>query len=159
MQTKRLIILCHILGGLLAQPTFVQGSPMGPLGGSMMTDGPGVLSPAIMGELDLTPDQQTRVYQIMEKHHSAFQTLFQQLGAVRAESANKFFTTGKLSTDDFAAQTQQANQLQGQLRSEGLTLVLEIRNVLTTEQLTKAAALHALLQALHGQIPSPSVNQ
>lgn len=159
MQTRRLIVLCHILVGLVAQPTCAQGFPMGPLGAGMMIDGPGVLPPVIMEKLDLTTDQHTRIYQIMENHRSTFQTLFQQLGAVRAEAADKFFMTGKLSTEDFTAQTQQANHLQGQLRSEGLIMVLEIRNVLTTEQLTKAAALHALLQTLQAQMPGPSVDQ
>lgn len=121
--------------------------------------GSGILSPDLLKKLDLTTDQQTQVHQIMENHRSTFQTLFQQLETARDEMADKFFTTGTLSTDDFAAQVQQANQMQEQLRSEGLTMELEVRKVLTTEQLAKAAALHESMQALHAQMQSLLADQ
>jgi Spy/CpxP family protein refolding chaperone len=119
-----------------------------------MLDGPGILSPVVMKKMDLTADQQTRVHQIMENHRSTFQTLFQQLDAVRDATAEKFFTAGELSADDLAAQTQQANRIHEQLRGEGLKVELEVRKVLTAEQLTKAAALNESLQAIHAQMRS-----
>lgn len=121
--------------------------------------GSGILSPGLMKKLDLTTDQQTQVHQIMENHRGTFQTLFQKLETARDEMADKFFTTGTLSTDDFAAQVQQANQVQEQLRSEGLAMELEVRKVLITEQLAKAAALHESMQALHAQMQSLLADQ
>lgn len=158
MRKRNLLVLCSVLVGLLARPAFSQGPPMGPPRGGMM-GGSGILSPGLMKKLDLTTDQQTQVHQIMENHRSTVQTLFQQLETARDEMADKFFTTGTLSTDDFAAQVQQANQLQEQLRSEGLAMELEVRKVLTTEQLAKAAALHESMQALHAQMQSLLADQ
>lgn len=151
MRKRSLIVLCSVLVGLLARPAFSQGPPMGPPGDGMM-GGPGILSPVLMKNLELTADQQTQVHQIMENHRSTLQTLFQQLETAHDATIDKLFTTGKVSTADFAAQTQQANQIHEQLSSEGLKMELEIRNVLTAEQLTKAATLTASMQALHAQM-------
>lgn len=152
MRKKSVLLVCSVLVGLLARSAFSQGPPMGPPGGGPMMGGPGILSPMLMKKINLTADQQTQVHQIMENHHDTFHALFQKLEAVHEATVDKFFSAGKLTTDDFSAQTQQTTQLQEQLRNESLNMELEIRAVLTTEQLAKAAVLNENMQAMHAQM-------
>jgi Spy/CpxP family protein refolding chaperone len=53
---------------------------------------------------------------------------------------------------DLAPQTQQIAQLRNQLADEGLRVVLEIRNILTPDQLAKAAQLKTQMQSLRNQM-------
>jgi Spy/CpxP family protein refolding chaperone len=65
---------------------------------------------------------------------------------------NKLFSTGKLQEADLAPDVQQISQLRNQLAEEGLKVVLEIRGVLTPEQLAKASQLKSQMESLHSQI-------
>jgi Spy/CpxP family protein refolding chaperone len=68
--------------------------------------------------------------------------------------ANQLFSTAKLQEADLAPQAQHIAQLRNQLADEGLRVVLEIRGVLTPEQLAKASQLKSQMQSLHNQMRS-----
>jgi Spy/CpxP family protein refolding chaperone len=65
---------------------------------------------------------------------------------------DRFFTPGTLTVTDLDAQSQNVKQLREQLMTEGLKVGVEIRNVLTPEQLTKAAQIKEKMQAMHEQM-------
>jgi len=131
---------------------FVRGpGPMGPPG-MMMGDGPGMMFPFLIRKLDLTADQDAQVQKIMGAHKPKFLELFEQLRTVHEAIASKLFAQGSLSATDLSPQTEQISQLREQLMDEGLAVALEIRSVLTPEQLAKAAQLQQQMKALHEQM-------
>jgi Spy/CpxP family protein refolding chaperone len=147
-----LVVLSLWTAPVSAQPHRMMGPP-GP-GGMMMGDGPGMMFPLMLKKLELTTDQDAQVQNIMAAHRDTFKTLFTQLEATHEEMASKFFAPGALSAADLTAQTQGVSQLREQLMNEGLKVALEIRGVLTPDQLAKAAQLKDQMQALHAQMRS-----
>ncbi len=147
-----LVVLSLWMAPVSAQPHRMMGPP-GP-GGMMMGDGPGMMFPLMLKKLELTTDQDAQVQNIMAAHRDTFKTLFTQLEAAHEEMASKFFAPGPLSAADLTSQTQGVSQLREQLMNEGLKVALEIRGVLTPDQLAKAAQLKDQMQALHAQMRS-----
>jgi Spy/CpxP family protein refolding chaperone len=122
--------------------------------GGMAGDGTGIALPLLLRGANLTADQKSQVQQIMANHRATLRDLFSQLRAAQDQMANKLFSTGKLQEADVAPQAQQIAQLRNQLADEGLRVVLEIRGVLTPEQLAKASQLKSQMQSLHSQMRS-----
>jgi len=110
--------------------------------------------PLLLRGANLTADQKSQVQQIMANHRATFRDLFGQLRAAQDQMANKLFSAGRLQEADLAPQVQQIAQLRNQLADEGLKVVLEIRGVLTPEQLAKASQLKSQMQSLHSQMRS-----
>ena len=123
-------------------------------GPGMMGDGPGMMLPLLLRGADLTPEQKTQVQGIMANHREQFHTLFSQVRAAQKDLADKLFASEAVTVDKLAPQVQQVTQLRGQLLQEGLKTALEVRGVLTPEQLTKAAQRRDRLQALHAEMRS-----
>ena len=57
---------------------------------------------------------------------------------------------------DVAPMAERVSQIREQLLHEGLTVVLQVRQVLTPEQRTKAARLREQLRTLQGALSEPS---
>jgi len=113
-----------------------------------------VALPLLLRGANLTPDQKTQVKQIMANRRATLQDLLNQLRAAQDHIANKLFSTARLQETDLAPEIQQISQLRNQLAEEGFRVVLEIRSVLTPEQLAKASQLKAQMQSLHSQMRS-----
>ena len=122
--------------------------------GGMAGDGAGIALPLLLRGANLTADQKSQVQQIMANHRVTLRDLFSQLRAAQDQMANKLFSTARLQEADLAPQVQQIAQLRNQLADEGLRVVLEIRGVLTPEQLAKASQLKSQMQSLHSQMRS-----
>jgi predicted transcriptional regulator len=90
----------------------------------------------------------------MAAHRQTFRTLFKQLEAAHEAMTDKFFTAGELSTADLTQQTQNVKQLREQLTNEGINVAMEIRSVLTAEQLAKAAQLKDRMREMHAEMRS-----
>jgi len=149
---KFLIVLSSVaLLALVAVPGFTQGHRHWG-GGPGGMGGPGMMFPLMLKKLDLTDDQQARVDKIMATHRPTFQSLFSQMETAHDGLAAKLFTSGALTTSDVAPQTKQISDVREQLMQEGLVVALEVRNILTPEQLAKAAELHTKMKALHEQM-------
>jgi Spy/CpxP family protein refolding chaperone len=118
----------------------------------MMGDGPGMMFPLILKKLDLTSEQDARVKAIMAAHRETFRALFKQLETAHGAMTDRFFTPGDLTVADLDSHSQTVKQLREQLMNEGLKVGVEIRNVLTAEQLGKAAQLKDKMQAMHEQM-------
>jgi len=156
---KRFTVGLFALVALLrwAAPATAQG-PWGMGGGPrgqhmMMGDGFGMLLPPfVLGKLNLSDDQKTKVRGIIEDYHATVQPLFLQLKTIHDGTADKFYASGDLSLDDLTAQTQQAAPLQEQLKNAGLTAALKMREVLTADQLAQAGQIIAQIRAARAQM-------
>jgi len=128
----------------------MKGGGGGPFGGGFMD--PGLMLPALLHGVGLTADQKTKVRNILESHHAKFRALFQDLHAANQALADKLFVTGPVHSEDFNDQLQKVAQIRTQLMQEGLAVALEVRNVLTPEQLAKAVTLRQRLESLRTEM-------
>jgi Spy/CpxP family protein refolding chaperone len=118
----------------------------------MMGDAPGMLLPLVLKGVDLTDAQEKQVREIMAAHRTTFRTLFGELQAAHKDMADTLLAPGEVRTDDLTSQAQRVTQLREQLMQEGLKVALEVRGVLTPEQLAKAAELQNRMRALHSEM-------
>lgn len=150
---KFLVVFSSVaLLGLSAVPGFTQGHRH--WGGGPGMGGPGMMLPFMLKKLNLTADQQAKVDQIMTEHRPTFQSLFSQMETAHDGLAAKLFSSEILTADDatLTALTGPTSSIRDQLMREGLKVAIEVRNVLTPEQLRQASALHAQMKALHDQM-------
>ena len=143
-----------IVASLWALPAHAQLRPGPHEREGIAGDGTGIALPLLLRGANLTADQKVQVQQIMANHRVTLRHLFSQLRTAQDEMANKLFSTAKLQEADLAPQAQQIAQLRNQLADEGLRVVLEIRGVLTPEQLAKASQLKSQMQSLRSQMRS-----
>jgi Spy/CpxP family protein refolding chaperone len=137
--------------GLWFPPVFAQAGPE--LRGPMMSTGlGGIMSPLLLKAVDLTADQQTRIQQIKADHRATLQDLVSQLRAAQNGLDNKLLAPGALQESQLTADTRQISQLRDQLAQEAIRVMLEVRSILTADQLAKAAQLNQQMQALRAQM-------
>jgi Spy/CpxP family protein refolding chaperone len=144
-----------VVAFLWTAPTYAQSRPgsRGPRAG-IGDDGSGITLPLLLRGANLTADQQTQVQQIMANHRATFQDLFSQLRAAHDQMADRLFSTERLQEADLTPHVQQISSLRDQLAEEGLRVVLQIRGVLTEEQLAKASHRKSQMRSLHSQMRS-----
>lgn len=155
---KKLSIVVLMLVGSLrwAAPVMAQGHFRGH---HMMGDGPGMMLPLVLKQLTLADAQNTQIQGIMEEDRATVQPLFQQLKTLHEGMADKFYASGDLTADDFTSQTQQTSLLQEQIKNAGLNAALNVRAVLTPDQLAQAAQIKSQMQALWAQMHSSAQGQ
>jgi Spy/CpxP family protein refolding chaperone len=126
---------------------------MGMMGPSlMMGDAPGMMLPLVLKGIDLTAEQEKQVHNIMKAHRATFRSLFRELQGAHKDAADKLFAPGNVQAEDLATQMQRVAQIREQLMQEGLKVALEVRGVLTPEQLTKAAEIKDRMRSLHTEM-------
>ncbi|MGH8071800.1 MAG: Spy/CpxP family protein refolding chaperone [Candidatus Entotheonellia bacterium] len=123
---------------------------MGP--GHMMGDAPGMLLPLVLKGVDLTDEQEKQVHEIMAARRATFRTLFSELQTAHKDVADTLFAPGDVRAEDLTVQMQRVAQLHEQLMQEGLKVALEVRGLLTPEQLVKAAELKERMRELHTEM-------
>ena len=116
--------------------------------------GGGFMLPLLIKGVGLTDAQQAQVRQIVSAHRPQFQALRGQLQAVQDQLAQKLYTPGTLAATDLDPLRQQIGQLREQLTQEGLQVALEVRGVLTAEQLAKAGQTWQRLSELRSEMRS-----
>jgi Spy/CpxP family protein refolding chaperone len=97
---------------------------------------------------NLTPEQESQVREILKAHRPASRAYWEQLRATQEEIADKLFAPGAVQTEDLAPQLQRIAQVRQQMLQESLKVSLEVRALLTPEQLAKASQLKDGLRAL-----------
>lgn len=127
-----------VLGLWTATASGQHPAGMGGYGMGSGQGGFGMMLPLLVKGAGLTDAQQAQVKQIVESHRPPFQGLLSQLRTAREQLAEKLYAPGPVKAEDLAPLMQQIGQLRGQLTQEGLQVALEIRGVLTPEQLAKA---------------------
>jgi hypothetical protein len=153
MRKHVLLVLCGFLVGLASSPAF-SGAYMGRGHGGGWGHGGGLnlLSPWILQKLSLSPQQQTQVQAIQANHQTTEQQLMTQLKAIHDDASQVFYTPGDPNTDKLNASLQSASQLQSQMMSDRLAEALEVRALLSSDQLTTASQLLERIRTMRAQM-------
>lgn len=104
----------------------------------------------VLRSLGLTDAQKQQVHQIFVTHRPQLRALRTQLRVATHDMKAKLYSSTPPTTADLAP----INQLRGQLAQERLQLALEIRGVLTPDQLTQATQKMQQMDQLHNQMRS-----
>lgn len=97
----------------------------------------------VLTSLTLTAEQQAQIDAIRAAHRDKMRALWGELAALRTEVTDKLLAPGEVAVVDFAQQAERVAQLEAQLFHAQLAVSLEVRKVLTPDQLTKAAEIVA----------------
>jgi Spy/CpxP family protein refolding chaperone len=149
-------IAAALLVAATATPTFAQSPPPvpgAPLGGMREATG------RADGELwlmiraaNLGPEQQATVRGILSAHRAATRPLIDQLRQAQQELGAKLLAPGPLQPADLQPQLGRISQLRDQLAQDGAQAALEVRAVLTPEQLARAAQTKERLSQLREEM-------
>ena len=140
------IMRAGVVAGLLAAGAVqAQGMHGGPHGGM----GHGYLG--FLQGVTLTDAQQAKMHDIVHASWQQLKPQMQQLRALREQIGGDLASTAAISTPQIVALQQQAQTLQNQLDQAKLATAMQVRALLTPDQLSQAATVHAQLSALHQQ--------
>ena len=99
----------------------------------------------------LSDAQQTRMHDIMHANWQQLKPQMLQLRALQEQIGGDLASTATISPAQLAALQQQAQTLRNQLDQARLATAMQVRALLTPDQLSRAATVHAQLAALHQQ--------
>jgi Spy/CpxP family protein refolding chaperone len=141
--------------GLWSATTLAQPRPGGDMGemDPWAAESP-IMLRTLLRAVALTESQQVQVRQILANHRPPLQRLRGQLRVAQEQLADRLYAPGPAKPEDLAPLTQQIGQLREQLGREALQTALEIRAVLTAEQLAKAAQIRQRLAQLRSEMRS-----
>ncbi|MCW5892742.1 MAG: periplasmic heavy metal sensor [bacterium] len=124
----------------------------GPFGDHMLLDGdPGMMLPAMLQGVGLTAEQQAQVRAILQRHHETLSELFAKLRTANQAVADTLIVPD--TTPEAATQKlDDAIAVRAQLMREGLAIALEVRAILTPEQLAKGAAVKTRMRELREEM-------
>lgn len=146
-----LIVFLALVPPALAEgPGFFHGRGGGGFGGPP----PGEDPMRILQGVKLTPDQQAQVHKILEANHASLHDLFDQLHAAQDALATALLAPGNVTAADVKPLLDHTLQIRQQLAERGLEAMLQVRAVLTPDQLAKAAARRARMKDLEAQMRS-----
>ena len=114
--------------------------------------GHGMLPHRVLKALDLTAEQQNKVDEIKAAHRQNFRELFSQLRTVRREISDKLFSPGDVTAESLADQVQKVTDLRRQITQAGLKVALEVRALLTSEQLARAVEISERMRELRAEM-------
>jgi len=120
-----------------------------------MGGGPPPVPPPLMMALraaNLTDAQKKQVHDIMETSRTNNAPQMQQMHSIRDQIADKLLSTGSVSASDLDPLLAQQATVQQQLDAQMISTAIQIRGVLTADQLSKVAAAHEKLKAIRSQI-------
>lgn len=105
----------------------------------------------ILHGLNLTEAQKSEVRKIMQTNWAQMKPVFQQMHTIHEQIVGKLVGTAPVAQSDLTPLVQQEEQLRDQLDTARVSTALQIRGLLTPDQLAKAASTHQQLEALHDQ--------
>jgi Spy/CpxP family protein refolding chaperone len=160
-----ILIATAILGSLItagiARAQGMMGPPPGgPMGGPPMGGpfgGPPPVPPPLMMALRaaaLTPAQQKQIQDIVNASRTSSAPQMQQMHSIRDQIADKLLSSGSVSAADLAPLLAQQTAIQQQLDNQMVATAIQIRGVLTPDQLSKVASVNDRLKQIHTQIDS-----
>ena len=150
-----LLIATAILGSCIGAGTVQAQEMMGPPPGGPMGGGPPPVPPPLMMALraaNLTAGQKNQVHSIVESSLTSSASQMAQVHSIREQIADKLLSSGTVSASDLAPLLAQQTAIQQQLDNQMISTAIQIRGVLTPDQLSKVADAHAKLKQIHSQI-------
>jgi len=154
----RMLVIGFLLPSLWASRVAAQdlGGLESLITGSAQSTSPGTMLRLLLKGIGLTPEQKSQVKDILVTHRGKLESLFQELQVASATLTNTLLAPDDIGVADVAPVAERVSQIREQLLHEGLTVVLQVRQVLTPEQRAKAARLREQLRALQGALREPS---
>ena len=132
---------------------FMHGGMHGPFRDPMLVgDDPGLALPALLQGVGLTDDQKKQVQDILKTNRATLFPLFGQLRAANQALADKLISTGPLTKNDLQPLMDQVMKVRGDIMSHGLDVALQVRGLLTQDQLTKAVEVKTKMRDLRNQM-------
>jgi Spy/CpxP family protein refolding chaperone len=106
----------------------------------------------VLHALDLSADQKQGVRDIMGQHRPTLAQLRANEKTARQAIADKLLGAGSVTQQDLDPLLQQESQARTALMRERFATALEVRKVLTPEQIQKAATIRTGMKQLHDQM-------
>jgi Spy/CpxP family protein refolding chaperone len=101
--------------------------------------------------LNLTDAQKAQMQQIHKAGWAQMKSIMTQMRSVHEQIVNRMLAAGDVTAEDLAPLVTQEESLRNQMDNLHLSQTLQMRSVLTREQLAQAAATHTKIEALHAQ--------
>jgi Spy/CpxP family protein refolding chaperone len=101
---------------------------------------------------NLTPEQQAKVHAILSTHRATARPLVEQLRQAQQELGAKLLAPGQVQAADLQPQLQRIAQLRDQLAQDSAQAALEVRAVLSPEQLARVAQAKERLKQLRDEM-------
>ena len=133
-------------GSAMAQPAGRMGGGGGPMGG-----GAGLL-PLMLRSAKLTPEQDAKVKELVAARRAVARSLMQQIRQSEDDLAGKLLAPGNVNLADVQPQLQHISQLREQVLRDSAQTALDIRALLTPEQLGRAAQANARMRQLQREM-------
>jgi len=133
-------------GSAVAQPAGRMGG-----GGGPMSDGAGLL-PLMLRSAKLTPEQDAKVKELVAARRAVARSLMQQIRQSEDDLAGKLLAPGNVNLADVQPQLQHISQLREQVLRDSAQTALDIRALLTPEQLGRAAQANARMRQLQREM-------
>jgi Spy/CpxP family protein refolding chaperone len=108
--------------------------------------------PRLLHALNLTTEQKQQVQAIFEAHRPTFKQLAANERTTREAIADAMFGTNPVTQPALDALVQQEGQARTALMSERLAVAIQVRGVLTPDQIQKASTIHAGMKQLRTQM-------
>jgi Spy/CpxP family protein refolding chaperone len=112
----------------------------------------GLMSPRLLSSLNLTPEQTAKIEVSKTAFREAQRAYLAELRVVRQEVGDNLFGPNRVSEADAARQISKIADLREKILREGFRIALEVRNVLTPEQLAKAATIRKTLIDIQSEL-------
>ena len=109
---------------------------------------------SLLRAANLSAEQKSQVQQILQSDRSQSRSLYQQYEAIHQQISAKLVGTGNVSASQLTPLVQQAAQIRESIDENRMQTALQIRSILTPEQLGKLASVEQQLQAMHNQLHS-----
>jgi hypothetical protein len=156
----RIVLLLAVLAPSLARagsdgppPEIMRVGMGGPFHGPMpFGDDPGLMLPMLLQGVGLNDDQKKQVRDILKADRATLFGLFEQLRTANQALADKLVSTGPVTEEDLQPLVAQVMKVRGDIVSHGLKVVLQVRGLLTADQLAKAADVKTKMRALRAQM-------
>lgn len=101
---------------------------------------------------NLTPEQQAKVRAILSSHRAAARPVIEQLRQAQEELGARLLAPGQVQIPDIQPQLQRISQLRDRLAQDSAQAAIEVRAVLTPEQLARVAQTKERLRQLRDEM-------
>ena len=105
----------------------------------------------LLHSLNLSDAQKEQARTIEKAGWAQAKPIMEQMHSVHEQMATALLTSGPVTAEQLAPMVTQEEQLKSQLDQIHLNALVQIRALLTPEQIAQAAATHSKLEALHEQ--------
>jgi Spy/CpxP family protein refolding chaperone len=143
------IIAASLLGGLVGPPGL---AAQGSLGDTRSSLASGRTLPILLGSAHLTAEQRTQVQAILASRRAGIRALIRDVQQAQDELADKLLTPGSLQLGDVQPQLSKIGTLRDRLLQDSAQVTLEIRALLTPEQISRAGLVKDKLRQLRSEV-------